>query len=148
MEKKDLLTRILSIAGTVLVWLPVLAPIVFSIFALFTRGRFLFDYLMPAELLFLFIAGAGILIWAALRARSRLKLIKWSVAASIAALVLSMGIATLSGLASGAREAVGIWWVLTVILLVAYSLGIIVTGVAGILLITEVFKGKDQAAAA
>ncbi len=43
-------TRILAIFGTVLVWLPVLAPIVLALVALFRVGRFLFDYLMPSSL--------------------------------------------------------------------------------------------------
>ncbi len=50
MEKHSLLTRILAIAGTVLVGLPILAPVLFSIVALAAEGRFHLDYLMPAEL--------------------------------------------------------------------------------------------------
>ena len=50
MVKKDVLTRILAIAGTVLVWLPILAPALFSVVAVIQEGTFRFDYLMPAEL--------------------------------------------------------------------------------------------------
>ena len=48
MEKRDILTRFLAIAGTILAWLPLLAPVVFSLIALFAGRVFRFDYLMPA----------------------------------------------------------------------------------------------------
>lgn len=85
--KKDGLTKILAVAGTVLVVLPLLAPLVFALVAFTHRRRFLFDYLMPAELFGLVLAGGLLLLWGAL--------------------VLSQGLAVLSGLASGAREASG-----------------------------------------
>ncbi len=68
MGKRDAFTKILAIAGTVLVWLPVAAPFFFSIIA-FAQGRvFRFDYLMPAELFPAVLLGAGLLLWAAFRA--------------------------------------------------------------------------------
>jgi hypothetical protein len=69
MARKGLFTKILAITGTVFVWLPILAPVIFSVM-FFTRSRMLrMDYLMPAELFPLVMAGGGLLLWAALRAR-------------------------------------------------------------------------------
>lgn len=50
-------TKALAIAGTLLVWLPVLAPLVFSVVRLFNRQKFLLDFLMPAELFPVILAG-------------------------------------------------------------------------------------------
>jgi hypothetical protein len=49
MENKNILTKILAIMGTVLVWLPIAAPVFFSVALLFTRPFFRLDYLMPAH---------------------------------------------------------------------------------------------------
>ncbi|HEX6384498.1 MAG TPA: hypothetical protein VF177_07500, partial [Anaerolineae bacterium] len=65
MEKKGILTRILAIVGTVLVWLPILAPVMFSMAAIIEERVFRFDYLMPAELFPVALVGGGLLIWAA-----------------------------------------------------------------------------------
>ena len=50
MEKHPLLTRLLAVAGTVLVWLVLLAPLVFGVAHWLRAGWFAVDYLMPAEL--------------------------------------------------------------------------------------------------
>jgi len=79
MEKKDTLTKVLAVFGSVLIWFPILAPILLGFGALITRGRFLFDYLMPAELFLSALLGSGLLIWASLRSHSNSnsKLIGW-----------------------------------------------------------------------
>jgi len=85
--KEGVLTKVLAIAGTVLVWLPILAPILFSAAHLIRARRFRFDYLMPAELFLFFIVGAGLLLWAALRARSRRSLIGWALGIAVVSVV-------------------------------------------------------------
>jgi hypothetical protein len=68
MPPKSSLTKILAAAGTVLAWLPLVTPILFSALRFARSGRFLFDYLMPAELFLAALLGAGLLVWAASRA--------------------------------------------------------------------------------
>ena len=59
MEKKDPLSKILAIVGTVLVWIPILAPVVFGFVSLGMDGIYRIDYLMPAELgILAFVGGA------------------------------------------------------------------------------------------
>lgn len=140
MQKKNSLNKILSIAGTVLSLLPIAAPIVFAFAALFTRGKFLFDYLMPGEIFFVYLAGALLLLWGSLRMKSRRKWIIWSAAAAVMLLAASMGVASLSGLASGRIEAQGFWWILTLTLLIASELAMVCTGAGGIGLIGDAFK--------
>jgi hypothetical protein len=140
MEKKSVFTKILAIPGTVLVWVPTLAPVLFGGVALFTRGRFLFDYLMPAELFPVGLVGAGLLLWAALRAHSQRKLIGWGLVGVLVLLAGSQGLAVVTGLASGEIEATGLWWVLTLAGIIGYSLALIAIGVGGLLLLHDLFR--------
>ncbi len=140
MEKKGVLTKILAIAGTVLVWFPILAPVLLSAAVIITEHIFRFDYLMPAELFPAALTGGGLLIWAALRARSRWRLIGWGLGIAAGLLVGSQELAVVTGLASGETEPAGWWWALVLASLVVYSLALIVIGVGGVLLLRDLFK--------
>jgi hypothetical protein len=140
MEKKNTFTKVLAIAGTSLVWLPILAPMLFSVAAFINMRIFRFDYLMPAELLPVVLVGGGLLIWAALRARSRGKLIGWSLGSAVGLLVLGQVLAVVTGLASGKAEPSGLRWALVISFLAAYVLAVIVSGVGGVLLLRDLFK--------
>ena len=137
MLRKGALIRILAIVGTVLVWFPIVAPILLSVAFLVRVGRFGLDYLMPAELFPIVLVGAALLIWAAVRARSRRKLIIWGLAIAVALLVGSQALAVVTGLASGATEPAGVWWVLVVAGIIGLDLAVIALGVGGILLLRD-----------
>ncbi len=62
MEKKGGLTKILAIAGTVLVWLPILVPVTFCAARFAAHRVFRFNYLMPAELFPAVLLGGGLLL--------------------------------------------------------------------------------------
>lgn len=142
MAKNNTLTKILAVAGTVLVWLPLLAPFLFAvlIYARSSGVHFNFDYLMPAELFPAILLGGGLLLWAALRARSRRKLIGWGLAAAAGLLVGGQALAVVTGLASGAREAAGWPWALVLASIAGYWLALICAGIGGILLLRELFE--------
>jgi hypothetical protein len=140
MENKGLLTKILVVAGTVLVWLPILAPILFSLAGFITRRMFRFDYLMPAELFPAALIGGGLLLWGALRARSRRRLIAWAYGATLGLLVGGQLLAVLTGLASGETEPVGWRLTLAIASIAGYALALIVTGVGGALLLRDLFQ--------
>jgi hypothetical protein len=147
MEKKSGLTKFLAVAGTVLVWLPIVAPVLFSAAFLARSGRFRLDYLMPAEL-FLFALGGGLLLfWAATRARSRRAIIGWGVAAAAGILAAGQGLAVVSGLASGETEPAGFWWALVLASLALYTLAVAAIGVGGVLLLRDLFKTEERRAA-
>lgn len=120
MKKNNILTHILAWIGTVLVSLPIFAPILFSVLALLHGGGLHFDYLMPAELFIFILAGGAVLIWAALRKQLYSKQLIWGAAAAIATLAGSQSLAVASGLASGTREASGVWWMSVLALLGIY----------------------------
>jgi peptidoglycan/LPS O-acetylase OafA/YrhL len=140
MGKRDALTKGLAIAGTVLIWIPLVLPFLFA-FARYARARmFQVDYLMPAELFLIVAVGACLLLWAALRAGSRRKLIGWGIGIAIAALIASQALAVVTGLASGETEPAGVWWALVLGLYAVYLLALLLIGVGGVLLLRDLFK--------
>lgn len=145
MHKQDALTKILAVAGTMLVWFPLLAPILLSLIAFVADGRFRFDYLMPAELFPAAFAGGGLLLWATLRAGAHVKPIAWGL--GIAALMLAggQGLAVVTGLASGATEPTGWPWLLVLASLGLYTLGVLLVGIGGALLLRDLFGARGPA---
>jgi hypothetical protein len=142
MEKRGVFTQILAIAGTVLAWIPILAPVLFSVIALIRSGMFRLDYLMPAELFPLALIGGVLLIWGARRARARWGLIGWGLGIAVVTLAGGQALAVATGLASGKTEPVGWPWALVVASLVMYSLAVVVMGVGGISLLRDLFKPR------
>lgn len=141
MEKRGVLTRVLAIAGATLAWFPFVAPVVLSLLQWGATGVPRFDYLTPAELFPVALAGGLILLWAAARARSRRGLIAWGLAAMVASLFASQAAAVVTGLASGAREASGWPWALVVTLLALYVVALAVVAVSGVLLVSDASAG-------
>lgn len=132
MEKPGVLSRILAIVGTVLVWIPILAPFVLGFVSLGMDGIYRFDYLMPAELGILAFAGAALLLWAAIRARSRQRIIAWGLGIAAGSIAVLM--------AFGDVEPGSLKWAIVVGLLSAYSLAIVVMGAGGALLWRDLFR--------
>jgi hypothetical protein len=140
MDKKSIFTKILAILGTILVWLTLLAPVFFWLLFSLRRGVLTlndFDYLIPAELFPLALVGAGLLVWAALRARRYLKLIAGSLSLAIVALFSGQLLAVLTGLASGETKPGGWQWAVVVGAIVVYILALVILGVGGMLLVRE-----------
>ncbi len=146
MENKGTLTKVLAVAGTVLVWLPILAPILFSVISLIADGVFRFDYLMPAELGLFAFGGGIILLVAAIRARSQVKLIGWGLGIALVLVVGGQVIATVTGLADGSTEISGWQWALVLGSLAGYSLAIVAMGIGGILLWRDLFMPGQSTA--
>jgi hypothetical protein len=145
MENKGVFTKILAITGTVLAWFPILTPIVLTVIFFIATRMFRFDYLMPAELALAALVGGGLLLWAAFRARSRQRLIGWSLASAPALLAATQGFAVVSGLAHGDTEPGGWEWVVVLILLASYCLALITLGAGGIILLRDLFKRPPAA---
>jgi hypothetical protein len=147
MEKRGVLTKILAIVGTILVWLPIAAPLLFSVLHYSRAKQFRLDYLMPAELVLVVLLGGGMLLWAALRARSRRALIAGGLGGAVVFLVAGQALAVATGLASGEMEPTGFWWALVVASLALYIAGIVAAGVGGVLLVRGLLREERLAAA-
>ncbi len=140
MPNKGLLTKILALVGTLVVLFPILAPLAFSAGS-YAGDRILrFDFLMPAELFPAAFIGAGLLFWAAMRAHSREKLIGWWFAAAAGLLIGAQQLAVVTGLDSGEGPPEGIWWITVIVMINAYSLALVITGIYGVLLLRELFR--------
>jgi hypothetical protein len=132
LKRNDKFTRLLAMGGTVLVWLPLLAPAVLAVRGYFAAGMLLFDYLMPAELAVLALAGAALLLWAALRAHDRRGLIGGATAVAFVVVAL---------LYSSEGVMPGTWQEKLLFTgLAAYAAGLAAMGVGGALLIYDLFR--------
>jgi hypothetical protein len=144
MKNKGIFTKTLAIAGTALVWFPILAPILLSAVHFIQSQKFRFDYLMPAELFPFAMAGGFLLLWAAIRTRSQRGLIGWGLGISVGMLVGGQALAVATGLASGETEPTGWPWALVIGSLIIFILGLIAVGVGGVLLLRDLFKPKKE----
>ena len=144
MDKKGTFTKLLTYAGLLLVWFPLVAPVLISLIFFAQEGDFRLDYLMPAELFLFALGGSLLLLWAAIKAKSRVKIIAWGLGVAIFMLVGGQALAVATGLASGETQPDGWQWALVVGSLVIYILAIIAVGVGGILLLKELFKPKQE----
>ncbi|MGI6164164.1 MAG: hypothetical protein ACOYEQ_09615 [Bacillota bacterium] len=135
MENKGVLTKVLAWAGTMLVWIPILFTVITSVVGTISSRMFRFDYLMPAELFPLALAGGLSLFWASRRAHSQQRLIGWGLLAAVLFLVGGQAFAVVTGLASGAIEPTG--WPMAVALssITLYSLAVIELCISGVLLL-------------
>ena len=137
-------TKALAVVGAVLVWLPIVATVVFGAIGSIRRGVLRVDYLMPAELFPLALIGTGLLLWAAVRARSRRRLFGWGLALMVGLWVGMQAIAVATGLASGRTEMAGWPMVLVVAGLAGYTLTVVVVAIAGLLLVGDLVRKGDR----
>lgn len=144
MKRNGLFTKVLAIFGAVLVWFPIVATVVTAAAGSIRSRTLLFDYLMPAELFPVVLAGAGLLLWAALRARSRREPIGWGIAMMLVLLVGGQVVASATGLASGVTKPAGWPWVLVIASIVGYTLVLVEIGVAGLLLVRDLFRHAEH----
>ncbi len=143
MSGRSVLTRSLSAIGDVLVWVPLVAPLALAAVRFVQAGDLRLDFLMPAELFPVALIGGAVLLWAAFRDHSHRRVIGWSYAVVIAALVTSMGAAIATGLASGAAEPTGWRVVLVAGLLAVYVAALIALAVGGASLVRSTMGGPE-----
>ena len=134
------LGKVLALAGTVLVWLPILLTLLSSVLRLFLRRSLLLDVLMPAELFPLALVGALLLNWVAFREKSRLKSVVLSAAAMVVCFACVLAVPILTGLASGATPPEGWPMALSYLSLTLYVAAMALTGVMGALLTKDHFR--------
>jgi hypothetical protein len=111
--------RVLTLAGTVLLFLPIGFMLLTSAVGSITRKQFLMDYMIPSELFPIIFAGAVMLTVASFRTGCRKKQSVFLLVIMCAALFASQAVAVLTGLASGrtAAEGLPLYTVLTLMAL-------------------------------
>ena len=139
MANKGILTKSLAVAGTLLVWLPIAAPLVLSAGTFIGERAFRLDYLMPAELFPAALVGGALLLWAAVRAQSDSRLIAWGLAIAAGMLFGGQGFAMITGMAFG-QGTPATWWLAILIgTLVIYTVAVVAMGVGGVRLLRGLF---------
>ena len=100
---------------------------------------------MPAELLVLALPGGGLLLWAALRARSRRALTAWGLGIAVVMLFGGQVAAVTTGLARGEvpLSEGHLWRALVLGSIVGYDLSLLAVGVGGALLLRDLY-GRPQ----
>lgn len=139
MAKWDWATKTLATFGAILVWFPLVATVVSM--GRDEVGNVRIDWLMPAELFPVAMVGAGLLLWAALRAHARRGLVAWGIGVMLAAIVAGMALTMLSGLASGAvqPENAPLARGAALAMIGLYAAAMLEIGVAGVLLVSDLF---------
>lgn len=143
MGKRDVLTKILAVAGTMLTALPLLLPLFFGLMNALSGGRFLVDFLMPAELFLVVLAGGVLLVWAAVRAHRRITWMTWSLSVAVCSLALSVGAAMINGQATGEIDPQRVSWIVSLVGLGLYLLAVLSLAVNGALLARDAFRGGE-----
>lgn len=141
-NKKNLLTKVLALTGTVLLWFPILATVIISLIGSIMERTFLFDYLMPAELFFFAILGGGLLLWAAIRAREKIRQIAICLITMTGLLFGSQGVAVLTGLASGETPRTSGAFFLVISMLIGYTILLIILAVIGSRFVRKIFRSE------
>jgi len=142
MTNKNVFSKILAVGGTALVLLPILFMLLTAVVGSIMRKQILCDYMMPAELFILVLAGCIALLWAAMREHTLVKAITWTMGGAFFLLIGCQALAMVIGLASGTMEvedAPG-WVALITAMLIGYDLGVVLLGYWGIRLSLWTFK--------
>ncbi len=105
--------EVLTLLGSIMVWATLIIPVVLSVIVLMQRGVFLFDFLMPIEMSFVFFIGTFLLSWISRKKGPYFKLLLLRITMAAAALLDTQGLAVITGLASGEIDAAG--WPLVVV---------------------------------
>ena len=142
--KKNFLTKSLVIAGVILTWFPILATLITAVLASIIEQSFLFDFLMPAELGVFAILGSSLLLWGAIRLKSMIKPIAWSLALMIILLFGSQALAVASGLATGERPSSDAMFYVVTSMLMMYSLILVIPALLGTRLLREAFNTESS----
>lgn len=140
MKTNRMLTKALALIGALLAWFPIVTTAALGVAGSLRDGGVRLDYLMPAELAPAAFLGGGLLLWAALRARTWRRAIGLGLGLMLAALVGVQALAEATGLASGARAPAGWAWALVLAALAAYTLALAEVAVSGGLLVRDLFR--------
>lgn len=143
-KQKSTLSKILAVAGTLLLIAPILFLLVTSVVGSISAKTFLFDYLMLAELFPVVAAGLVLLFIASLVSRVYLKWIGFGSAAALILLAASLLYANASGLASGALSMESGAFTLVLVGIALYNLLVLGIAILGILLAKKLFQKQPS----
>ncbi len=143
MGKRDILTKVLAIAGTVLTAFPLLAPLIIAGLRFNAERGLRVDWFIPAELFPVVLLGGLFLLWAALRARLQRAWVAWSLGLALFFLFGGQALAMLTGLNTGKIPAQGVWWIAVLATIAIYVICVAALALNGILMLRGLFRRAD-----
>ena len=145
MGKHDALAKTLAIVGTLLVVLPLVAPLALSLRSIGRPGGYRLDYLMPFEVYPVTLVGMLMIVWASFRARLHKRAVGITIAVMLGALVLAGVAAQVTGIAQSVEQLETWRYVLTAGLGVVSILAQIALAVVGGMLVKDLFTAQADA---
>ncbi len=146
MGKHDALAKSLAIIGTVLVALPLVAPLLTGLTSIGSPGGLRVDYLMPFEIYFVTVAGMVLLVWASFRAHDRKRAIGITIGLMLGALVLAAVAAQVTGIANSVEQLAAWKYILTATLGGLSLVAQLALIVEGSLLTRDLFASHEDTA--
>ena len=137
--KNPVVSKVLAIVGTALSLFPIAFMLFTSVVGSIDEGTFLMDYMLPAELGYLVVAGAALLLASAWGSPVDRRMIGIAGIAAIASFVLIIAVAVLSG-ANDSTDIPG--WLIAILtaLMILYDLCTAAIGIVGILYLRKLFR--------
>jgi hypothetical protein len=120
--KKRQLTQYIDILGILLIVIPFIITLFLSINYSLNEEQFLLDYLMPAELAFMVMPGALLIVLVAMKKNHFFKAKALLFLGSLIGIVLVMFLPVLLGFGSDPALAQGFWYTLTFVALGVYEI--------------------------
>ncbi|MCD6104907.1 MAG: hypothetical protein J7J43_03890 [Thermosipho sp. (in: Bacteria)] len=129
---KNKVTKVLGYLFSVTSTFPVAIPVVLTLIILITKGKFLYDFMMPAELiLFTIFSALGIIILEVVNKKSfsEYKKLVLYLSLSVINFLVANIYANFTGLAHGDTELTGIHLIFIVIFIILWHLFAILTSI-------------------
>ena len=143
-RQKSALTKIFAIAGTLMLWAPILFMFLTAIIGSIAGKALLFDYLMLAELFPVIALGLVLLVLTTLLTKTFRKWFGWGSVAALVALTAGQVLAVTSGLSSGALAESGGIFVTVIASIVIYNVLVVALAILAILLLRRIFKKSPE----
>jgi hypothetical protein len=104
MGKHNTFAKVLAIIGTIMVAIPMIVPLAFSLRTIGSPGGYRLDYLMPFEIYPVTLIGVAEILWASLRAHMRTQAIVIAIGCMLGFLVLCAILAQVTGIANSVEQ--------------------------------------------
>jgi len=143
-RQKSALTKIFAIAGTLMLWAPILFMFLTAIIGSIAGKALLFDYLMLAEMFPIIALGLVLLVLTTLLTKTFRKWFGWGSVVALVALTAGQVLAVTSGLASGALAESGGVFVTVIVSIVIYNVLVVALAILAILLLRRIFRKEPE----
>lgn len=140
MNNKTFWLRVMTVAGVMIVWSPLVLMLLTGIPRLFRSGMLQFDYLLPAELFPLLLIGGLLLLAVSLSQKLERRLVGLGMLIPVASLLLLILFANVSGMDKSPTSPTGFQMAMIAFFMIAYTAGVGLLGVGGLRLHKQISR--------